>query len=620
MRFSYEITMILIENLTIKNYKSCVDTTINLNAFSALVGYNNAGKTNILSAITQFVENQNISIEDLNDRTQPIEMIAKISGFGTEELSLIENDGQRNSIIPIIQDGKLLVRFYQMPNTKPKSKLSIRPVDESQDWNNPNGIDNALKTLLPSPIVIYSMQDANEDVGKSKASNTLGKLLKILAEKIIEESLLNKIQELNDLVLGTENTPRLQGLNEFEESVSRKLTDFFPDLKLELTLEATTLADMLAKSNLKVHEFGQQFKRNFNEVGHGAQRSIQMALIRQLAEYSKVIPQKSQIILIDEPELYLHPQAIEIVRDALDALSKVGYQIIFSTHSPFMIQKEHILNTNIIRKINHKTYALPRICESIANDTSGSSNILFEINNLSQILFTDRILIIEGTTEEIVLPALFEKICNKRLEFMKISLIKANGSGSVAKIIKIAKLMSLDYVAVVDLDFAFKVAHQQTYSFIPQNHSSFSPCKHLLQNLKNDAKLYLGDDGYPRHGKTNNGEQGISAAHGFELLAELSDAENHLLQLHNDLKQENIWLWKSGAIESYLCLVHKASNEWHSFKQKVVESTRIGDLLHQPNEVLNFISWVTGIKKYDPITYENKMKFDSKVLVIGPFE
>ena len=59
-----------------------------------------------------------------------------------------------------------------------------------------------------------------------------------------------------------------------------------------------------------------------------------------------------------------------------------------------MIQKEHILNTNIIRKINHKTYALPRICESIANDTSGSSNILFEINNLSQILFTDRILII----------------------------------------------------------------------------------------------------------------------------------------------------------------------------------------------------------------------------------
>ncbi|MEO3701899.1 ATP-dependent nuclease [Acinetobacter ursingii] len=612
--------MILIEKLTIKNYKSCVDTTINLNAFSALVGYNNAGKTNILSAITQFVENQNISIEDFNNSTQPVEIIATISGFGTEELSLIENDGQRNSIIPIIQDGKLLVRFYQTPNSKSKSKLSIRPVDESQDWNNPNGIDNALKTLLPSPIVIYSMQDANEDVGKSKASNTLGKLLKILAEKIIEESLLIKIQELNNLVLGTENTPRLQGLNEFEESVTGKLTDFFPDLKLELTLEATTLSDMLAKSNLKVYELGQQFKRNFQEVGHGAQRSIQMALIRQLAEYSKVIPQKSQIILIDEPELYLHPQAIEIVRDALENLSRVGYQIIFSTHSPFMIQKEHILNTNIIRKTNHKTYALPRICESIANDTSGSSNILFEINNLSQILFTDRILIIEGTTEEIVLPTLFEKICNKRLEFMRISLIKANGSGSVAKIVKIAKLMNLDYIAVVDLDFAFKVAHQQTYSFIPQDHQSFSPCKQLLQNLENDAKLYLGEDGYPRNGKTNNGEQSISAAQGFELLAELSDAENYLLQLHNDLKEKKIWLWKSGAIENYLCLAHKASNEWHSFKQKIVESPRVRDLLHQPNEVLNFICWVTGFKLYSCISSENKKRFDSKVLVIGSFE
>ncbi|WP_151724538.1 AAA family ATPase, partial [Acinetobacter ursingii] len=121
--------MILIVKLTIKNYKSCVDTTINLNAFSALVGYNNAGKTNILSAITQFVENQNISIEDFNNSTQPVEIIATISGFGTEELSLIENDGQRNSIIPIIQDGKLLVRLYQTPNSKSKSKLSIRQVD-----------------------------------------------------------------------------------------------------------------------------------------------------------------------------------------------------------------------------------------------------------------------------------------------------------------------------------------------------------------------------------------------------------------------------------------------------------------------------------------------------------
>jgi hypothetical protein len=507
-----------------------------------------------------------------------------------------------------------------MPNSKTKSKLSIRPIDESQGWNNPNGIDNALKTLLPSPIVIYSMQDANEDVGKSKAGNTLGRLLKILAEKVIEDSLLTKIQELNDLVLGTENTPRLKGLNEFEESVSRKLTDFFPDLKLELTLEATTLSDMLAKSNLKVHEFGQQFKRNFHEVGHGAQRSIQMALIRQLAEYSRALPQKSQIILIDEPELYLHPQAIEIVRDALDNLSKSGYQIIFSTHSPFMIQKEHILNTNIIRKTNHQTQALPRICESIANDTSGSSNILFEINNLSQILFTDRVLIIEGTTEEIILPALFEKICNKRLEFMKISLIKANGSGSVAKIIKIAKSMNLDYIAVVDLDFAFKIAHQQTYSFIRQDHPSFAPCKQLLENLRNDTKLYLGDDGYPRNGKTNNGEQSISAAQGFEFLAELSGAEKHLLQLHNDLKKERIWLWKSGAIESCLCLTHKVSNEWHNFKQKVVESPKIRDLLHQPDEILDFIYWAIGFKTYNIISSENKKRFESKVLVIVPFE
>ena len=51
-------------------------------------------------------------------------------------------------------------------------------------------------------------------------------------------------------------------------------------------------------------------------LGHGAQRSIQMTLIRHLADLKLNNQEQATttLLLIDEPELYLHPQAIEILR------------------------------------------------------------------------------------------------------------------------------------------------------------------------------------------------------------------------------------------------------------------------------------------------------------------
>ena len=63
--------------------------------------------------------------------------------------------------------------------------------------------------------------------------------------------------------------------------------------------------------------------RDVSALGHGAQRSIQMALVRHLADIKRDSGEQASntILLIDEPELYLHPQAIEVLRDALKTLS-----------------------------------------------------------------------------------------------------------------------------------------------------------------------------------------------------------------------------------------------------------------------------------------------------------
>ncbi|MGC6761680.1 AAA family ATPase, partial [Escherichia coli] len=85
--------------------------------------------------------------------------------------------------------------------------------------------------------------------------------------------------------------------------------------------------------------------------GHGTQRSIQMSLIRHLADITNGDDIKTTtLLLIDEPELYLHPFAIEQIRESLKTLSHHGYQIIFSTHSSQMITSDLAKDTVLIRK------------------------------------------------------------------------------------------------------------------------------------------------------------------------------------------------------------------------------------------------------------------------------
>ncbi|MCV5648186.1 ATP-binding protein, partial [Escherichia coli] len=84
-----------------------------------------------------------------------------------------------------------------------------------------------------------------------------------------------------------------------------------------------------------------------SRFGHGTQRSIQMALIQYLADIKKRsddTKKSNTLIFIDEPELYLHPSAINSVRESLVALSDLGFQVIISTHSASMLSAKHACN------------------------------------------------------------------------------------------------------------------------------------------------------------------------------------------------------------------------------------------------------------------------------------
>ena len=124
---------------------------------------------------------------------------------------------------------------------------------------------------------------------------------------------------------------RFGELANIDNNVNAKVADLFPGMSIKLHFDTPTMDDLIKAGTLKVFE-GQGDARDFSSYGHGAQRSIQIALIQYLAEVKRQASGSTTLLLIDEPELYLHPFAIEQVREALLSLSSSGYQVVITTH------------------------------------------------------------------------------------------------------------------------------------------------------------------------------------------------------------------------------------------------------------------------------------------------
>lgn len=113
---------------------------------------------------------------------------------------------------------------------------------------------------------------------------------------------------------------------------------------------------------------------------------------------------ESTIVGIEEPETHLHSK---LARDFFNVLKKASEkcQILITTHSPVFVDKADLGSTWIVRMENNKTKA------SRIKEEGDLNNIFFELGyKPSDVLFADKILLVEGWTEKEVLPILAQKL------------------------------------------------------------------------------------------------------------------------------------------------------------------------------------------------------------------
>lgn len=557
-----------LSEVRIKNFRSCIDTELKLSGYTPLIGYNNAGKSNALTAIQWLLRKTSLDSKDFFDLTASVEVEGIIDGISQNLLDRMAVN-HRSAIENYIEDGKLKIRRVQkIPNAK-ASAINISVWNEvEQNWvRNPNGIDNALKSLLPEPIRIGAMENAAEDASKAKSTTTIGKLLSEFLEPVKtahEDELADYLGEISRRI-SSDGDMRFSELAVIDQNVNNKINELFPGMSLKLHFDTPTFDELIKSGSIKVYE-DQNEGRDFSSYGHGAQRSIQMALIQYLAEVKRGTGGQlsTTLLLIDEPELYLHPFAVEQIRQALLALSQSGYQVILSTHSAQMVTSEQARFSLLIRKCNQRgTYSRTRLSDAIqavVPDSTHQMEQLFSLSHSTQVLFSERVIITEGKTELRLLPYIFECISEKTLGQAKLALVAQSGVRDTRKSLEILDAMDLPAKAIVDLDYVFTGGIKD--GFLQADDPDINAAKLILRRLEQENKITLHTNGLPKNGI-------VKPAKAFEILANEQDAQIHIENLHNKLKSQDIWVWTKGSIEAHIGTERKDELTWAQFKDSV---------------------------------------------------
>ena len=582
-----------LSEVVINNFCSCEAVTVPLSDFNPIVGYNNSGKSNILRAINWLLKKSLLPAHMFHHASDAITVEGVIENV---DLTLLPVN-QQTSVAPFVHNNALKVRRKQAANVTSAAQIRLEVYDYStSEWSaNPAGLDNALAVLFPEPLHIEAMEDASEDVGKFGAKNTIGLLLKRVLDRIHQqnaaavETMRHALSQVSDHLNGDN---RMAELGTFENEATAAIASFFPGLSFHIDFATPAIDDLFKSSTINLSD-ALDSKRPFTSFGHGAQRSAHMALIKLLADLNGAGSANAggtTMLLIDEPELYLHPQAIELLRVALLQLSTQNFQVVFSTHSPLLIGRDHALQTLMIYKDNqHRTVARQKL-QSAATAMQAHphhAEVVFSLQTATHLLFSDRVLLVEGKTESMLVPQIYQTSRGHSYAHDKGCFVSGSGSGALLPLMQILRAVGFSPRAVADLDFAFKVAPQA--QLISSTHSAIVACKAWFAANAAAIGVYLDTDGLPtkRDPKTNN-LSALTAAEAFEQMTIAMPTE--IAEIVQELRAHDIWLWSRGAIEAHLG-IGKTDAARVQFLNTATQSGNL-DHAHWPADLHALAQWM----------------------------
>ena len=343
--------------------------------------------------------------------------------------------------------------------------------------DNPKGYANVLKGTLPFFVLVPAVRDVTEE-SKGTKSSPFGKLLFAILDTVTQEkrtkieSILAEISKQMNRSGGGERVPLIA---DTEKQLNTLLNDFFTGCDLEIEFETPTLEVLLSAPKLYVDD---GFRNAIETKGHGLQRAVIFTILRRYAEYitsSSDGKKRNLILAVEEPELYMHPQAQRTVRRVFRKIAEGGDQVLFSTHSSLLVDVAYFdeiirLESSCEKTDGKKTTAsrawqlpIAKMIEDIetrlpslkGKATADSMRDLYSHAynpRRNEGFFASKIILVEGLTEEYSLPIYADAIPNCAFDPQGISVVECGGKGAMDRLFRIFNELHIPCYILFDYD------------------------------------------------------------------------------------------------------------------------------------------------------------------------
>ncbi|MCR5517576.1 MAG: AAA family ATPase [Lachnospiraceae bacterium] len=423
-----------ISSVCISNYRSIDYLEIkDIREVLILVGKNNAGKSNIIGAVTSAFSGRVIGPNERNHEGNVV--IGLTLDISDDDLHVF----QRRAILSKYKKyDKWYEEFCEKIPSYNGDSVTFEYVctmtgdvyyrDEFMK-NNPYiseifpkvyRLDNMSGiTGLEDDILMF---EGNEEIGKLRDNRCIFDESRRCSNRFDCIGLIEK-KKPSELTL-VESAKLFQyklfmsNIDEFAGKVNR---NFLKNGGAPLTIsyEMNNDVSSLLKFETKFHNVKNKTVSNLRELSNGYRSIYNLSLLESSIDEKNALP---HIIILDEPESNLHPKMQKVASDILYRLSKKN-QIIFSTHSPHMLINftgDNIAQVSLDKDYNTSVAQKPSLSRIL--DTLGYT--------ASDLMGVDFVFFVEGKQDRTRLPMLLSKFY-PGVDLNRISIISTNSCTNI---------------------------------------------------------------------------------------------------------------------------------------------------------------------------------------------